>query len=107
MAIDMGVLTDFNYQDEQFQGELQAEIVDQLAAAGSGLLAETNTFNTDGSGHFINVTQYPTIADTADAILTTVDMNINDFNDYDQRTPWLLRGSGWGVENLVSIIAKI
>lgn len=105
MTTDFGVLTDFNYNDEGFQAELQAEIVDQIAFISSGVLRET-TIEDNAQGDYAVITQYPTVADTPQRIYTGGTLNVNDFNDYKQRAPWLLRGDAWGIDNIVNIIAK-
>lgn len=106
MTTDYGVLTDFNYNDESYQRELQAEIVDQIAFQSSGLLTETNVIQADAQGDYAVVTQYPTIADTPQRLTTAGTLNVNDFSDYKQRAAWLTRGDAWGIDNLVNVIAK-
>lgn len=106
MSTDYAVLADFNYSDEGFQSELQAEIVDKLALTNSGVLTQTNLFDTEASGSFLNITQYPTVADAPQQVISGSDLDVRDFNDYKQRAAWLLKADAFGVENLVNIMAK-
>lgn len=105
MSNDYSTLADFNYNDEGWQRELQAEIVDKLALQASGILSQTDLVQ-DDTGHFVDITQYPTVSDAAQQIVSGTDVDYVDFSDYKQRAVWLLRAWGWGQENLIQIIAK-
>lgn len=105
MTTDYGLITDFNYNDESFQDQLMAEIVDKLAFQSSGLLQEAATIK-DDAGDYVVITQYPTVADGIQRIVSNTDLNVYDFSDYKQRAAWMTRGNAWGVEDLVNVIAK-
>ena len=107
MSTDYGLISDFNYNDEAFQRELAAEIVDKLAFQSSGILGEASGIMDAGeAGDYVVVTQYPTVADDIQRLVTNTDINILDFSDYKQRAAWMTRGSAFGIENLVNVIAK-
>jgi hypothetical protein len=105
---DIGVLSDFvnTFQDEGFQTELQAELVDRLGAFSSGILTQTTVISAGESGNFVNITQWPTVSQEPEQILSGEDANIYSFADYKQRAAWVERVLAFGVENLVEIIAK-
>lgn len=106
MSADYALISDFNYNDEAFQAELQAEIVDKLAFQSSGLLQEATIMQNGEAGDYVVVTQYPTVADSIQRLVTNTDINVYDFNDYKQRAAWLTRGNAFGAENLINVIAK-
>lgn len=109
MSTDYGLLADFNYNDEGWQRELNAELVDQLALQASGILVQgffnPSTGIDQNAGSFANFTQYPTIADTPQSITSNTALDIRDFSDYIQTAPWLNKADAWGIENLVQVIA--
>jgi len=107
MAVNYATLSNFNYQDEQFQATLMAELVDALNILGSGILsvASETLIPRDVSGHFVDIPQYETVSGLADQIVSGSDSNIYDFADYKMRAVWVLREKAFGVEDLVQIMA--
>ncbi len=103
-TIDPGVLTDFNYQSEEFQDTLQAEIVDKLGLTTSGIMVDGSNFIQNKMGDFAHIPQYQTLADAMTQVVTVTDVDINDFADYKMTMPWIQREGAWGVESIVQTI---
>jgi len=106
-SIDPAVLGDFNYQDEVFQDTLTAKLVDSLGLSSSGVLTRLPAgVITNKSGDFATIPQYKTVDGTMNQIVSLTESDVDDFGDYATKAVWLQRDKGWGVENLVNIIAN-